>query len=176
LAGDYSVKGTNPGGGSNYDGALRITKRGSVLQFSWKSGANAFDGVGVQVESSVGVAFANGKDGKGCSVVHYRLESNGSLQGRWGAWDVDSSGTEKAVRSGVGAGLSGQYDVSGSRLDGKAYKGTLNVGSEGAGFLFNWNTGDLWEGFGVQTGNSISVGIGGAGCGFVSYQVRLMAP
>lgn len=130
-----------------------------MYQFSWKSGGNGYDGVGVQTESSVGVAFSSGAAGKACSVVHYKVGANGALAGRWGAWGNDASGNETATRSGGGSGLDGKYDVSGSRLDGAAYKGTLNVSAQGAGYLFSWSTGDTSEGFGVRMGDFVSVGI-----------------
>ncbi len=171
IAGDYTIQGTNPGGGA-YTGTLTIAKRGDVHQFSWKSGPTGYDGVGVQTENSVGVAFSSGSTGKGCSVVHYKVGANGALTGRWGEWGNNAIGNESAARSGGGTGLDGKYDVTGSRLDGGAYKGTLNVAAQGAGFLFNWNTGDASEGFGIRMGNFVSVGIGGGECGFVSYEIK----
>lgn len=170
IAGDYTIKGTNPGGG-DYTGSLSITKRGDVYQFSWKSGTATYDGVGVQSESTVGVAFSSGSNGKGCSVVHYKIAPNGALSGRWGEWGGNASGSENAART-SGTGLDGKYDVTGTRLDGKPYKGSLTVAAQGAGFLFDWNTGDVSQGFGIRMGSFVSVGIGGDQCGFVSYEVK----
>lgn len=171
IGGEYTVKGTNPGGG-DYTGSLSIAKRGGVFQFGWKSGASSYNGVGVQTDNSVGVAFSSGAAGKGCSVVHYKVGANGALAGRWGEWGNDNSGTETATRSGGGSGLEGKYDVTGSRLDGKPYKGTLSVAAQGAGFLFTWTSGETSEGFGVRMGDFVSVGIGGGECGFVAYEVK----
>ncbi|MEZ4314902.1 MAG: hypothetical protein R3F14_43365 [Polyangiaceae bacterium] len=171
IAGSYTVKGTNPGNSGDYSGSLVVTKRGDVYQFSWKTGATSYDGVGVQSESSIGVAFASGAEGNGCSVVQYKLGADGSLQGKWGQWGGNAAGTESATRSGGGTGVDGNYDVTGTRLDGKPYKGTLTVTPEGAGHLFAWSTGDASQGFGIQSGSSVSVGIGGGECGFVAYDV-----
>ena len=172
IAGDYTVSGTNPGGASKYTGTLAITKRGEVYQFSWKSGGSSYDGVGVVTDRSVGVAFANGPNGAGCGVVHYKVGPGGALSGRWGAWGQDHSGAETASPQGSVSGLVGKYDVSGTRLDGKGYKGTLTVAAEGAGFLFDWATGDTSKGFGVKMGDFVSVGIGGDQCGFVAYEIK----
>lgn len=172
IAGNYSIRGTNPGGGAAYTGSLLITKRDKVYQFSWKSGAQGYDGVGVVTDSTVGVAFANGNDGKGCSVVHYKIDPSGALAGRWGAWGENASGTENATRDGGAGGLDGTYSVTGSRLDGAAYKGSLTVAAQGAGFLFSWSTGDNSQGFGIRKGSYVSVGIGGEQCGFVAYEIK----
>lgn len=172
IAGTYTIKGTNPGGGAPYTGGLVVTKRDKVLQFSWKSGTATYDGVGVQSENTVGVAFASGTEGKGCSVAHYKIEATGALSGRWGAWGANASGTETATRSGGPGALEGAYAVTGARLDGKAYKGNLSVSAQGAGFLFDWNTGDKSQGFGIKKGSYVSVGIGGGQCGFVSYEIK----
>ncbi|MFO0589701.1 MAG: hypothetical protein U0441_19335 [Polyangiaceae bacterium] len=172
IAGDYTITGTNPGGASKYTGTLAITKRGQVYQFSWKSGGASYDGIGVVTERTAGVAFANGPNGAGCGVVHYKVGPGGALSGRWGAWGQDYSGNETATPQGSVSGLVGKYDVSGTRLDGKAYKGTLSVAAEGAGFLFDWATGDASKGFGVRMGDFVSVGIGGDQCGFVAYEIK----
>ena len=172
IAGNYSIRGTNPGGGAAYTGSLLITKRDKVYQFSWKSGAQGYDGVGVVTDNTVGVAFANGNDGKGCSVVHYKIDPSGALAGRWGAWGENASGTENATRDGGAGGLDGSYTVTGSRLDGAAYKGSLTVAAQGAGFLFSWSTGDNSQGFGIRKGSYVSVGIGGEQCGFVAYEIK----
>ena len=172
IAGNYSVKGTNPGGGSPYTGSLLVTKRDKVYQFSWKSGGASYEGVGVQAGNTVGVAFASGGDGKGCSVVHYQVDASGGLNGQWGAWGENASGNETATRNGGAGGLDGTYSVNGSRLDGKAYKGTLTVAPSGAGFLFTWSTGDTSQGFGIQKGSFVTVGIGGDQCGFVAYEIK----
>ena len=171
IAGEYTIKGTNPGGG-DYGGSLSIAKRGAVYQFACKSGASSYNGVGVQTDSSVGVAFSSAAAGKGCSVAHYKVGADGGLSGRWGEWGIDNSGTETATRSGGGSGLDGKYDITGSRLDGKAYKGTLTVAAQGPGYLFTWVSGETSEGFGVRMGNFVSVGIGGGDCGFVAYEVK----
>lgn len=171
ISGSYTVKGTNPDG-SAYTGSLQVTKRDQVVQLSWKVGGSSYDGVGVQTDDTLGVAFSSGTDGKGCSVVHYKVDQNGALLGRWGQWGANASGTESIARSGGAATLDGTYDVTGTRLDGKSYKGSVTITTQGAGFLFNWTTPDTSQGFGIRDGSFVSVGIGGEQCGFVSYKVK----
>lgn len=163
LAGDYTVTGSNPNG-SSYQGTLKIIKQDEVYQFVWQTGSS-FDGVGVQRDDTIAVAFG----GKGCGVVHYRIESDGTLDGKWGQWGVNQSGIEKATRL-TGTDLAGEYDVTGTNLTSKAYQGKLSVKQDGKIYLFKWNTGDQSEGLGIRQGDVVSVGYGGQQCGFVSYR------
>lgn len=167
IAGNYNVVGTNPNG-SPYRGTLEIIKHGDVFQFRWTAGSQ-YDGVGIVNGSVIAVAFANGPDGKGCGVVDYQIASDGGLSGKWGYWGRDEAGTEMAKRT-SGSGLAGQYDTNGANPDGKQYKGTMAVASQGGGYRFSWSNGA--DGFGIKQGDNIAVGIGGQRCAFVSYQIK----
>ena len=167
IAGSYNVVGTNPNG-SPYKGTLEVIKHGDVFQFRWTAGSQ-YDGVGIANGRVIAVAFADGPNGKGCGVVDYQIAADGALNGRWGYWGVDEAGTEMAKRTG-GSGLAGQYDTSGANPDGKQYKGTMSVASQGGGYRFSWSNGA--DGFGIKQGDNIAVGIGGQRCAFVSYQIK----
>jgi hypothetical protein len=167
VAGKYDIVGTNPTG-TAYKGTLEVIQHGAVYQFRWSSGGQ-YDGVGVQNGDVIAVAFTTGSNGKGCGVVDYSILSDGTLDGKWGYWGTDESGTEKATRT-IGAGLIGAYDATGTNPDGKPYKVQIAVAPAGGGFRFAWSNNT--EGFGIQRGNNIAVGIGGARCGFVSYEIR----
>ncbi len=168
LTGVYDVTGTNPDQ-SPYTGALEVKRQGSVYQFHWTSSGTSFDGVGVVVDRTVGVAFTPGSDGTGCRVAQYKV-AGGNLDGQWGQWGLTDGGTETAKRV-SGTGLVGAYDVTGTNLDGSPYAAKLAVTAEGAGFTFSWDGGKE-QGFGIQQGDYVSVGLGGSHCGFVSYQVK----
>lgn len=171
IAGDYTITGTNEAGAGQYGGELKITKRDDVYQFSWSSGGRTYDGVGVRTDNNVAVAFTEGRDGKGCGVVLYKIGDNGSLDGKAGYWGVNQAEMEKATRT-SGADLEGNYDVSGSNPGGNDYKGKLAVKKDGVGYAFTWDTGVTSSGFGIRTGDMVAVGIGGAQCGFVSYEIK----
>ncbi len=171
IGGQYDANGTNPDGGAAYTAALTITPRDDVFQFSWKSGKNDYEGVGVLKESAVAVAFTDGKNGDGCGVVLYKVNSDGSLDGNVGYWGVNKMETEKAVRK-SGTGLEGEYEITGKNPDGQEYKGKLNVKKEGLGYQFNWSAPDTLEGFGIQAGNLVAVGFGGKQCSFVGYDIK----
>ena len=171
IGGDYTVAGTNPNG-TRYNGNLTVTKRDQVYQFSWTIGDREYDGVGVRTDNTVAVAFTEGADGKGCGVVLYKVGADGSLDGRSGYWGVNSSESEKAVRT-SGTGLPGEYDVTGKNPSGGEYKGKLAVNKQGAGFSFQWDIGGTpFTGFGIQSGDKAAVGFGGRQCGFVSYDIK----
>ncbi|MFZ1699485.1 MAG: hypothetical protein WAU71_01580, partial [Pyrinomonadaceae bacterium] len=147
IAGEYDAKGTNPNGAGTYEADLLVTKRDDVYQFSWNSRGHKYDGVGVMTDSAVAVAYADGTNGKGCGVVLYKINDNGSLDGKAGYWGVNTMETEKATRT-SGSDLEGKYNISGSNTDGQDYKGTLEVSTKGQGYLFEWNAANTFDGFG----------------------------
>jgi hypothetical protein len=171
ISGAYEVTGTNEAGGGSYKGTLAVTSRGDVYQFSWDTAGKKYDGVGVQTGNQIGVAFAEGSDGKGCGVVLYKIGSDGTLDGKAGYWGNNTSEVETAKRT-KGTDLEGEYDISGTNTQGDPYKGTLAVSKAGAGYAFSWKAGSSFEGFGVRTGDSVAVGIGGNKCGFVAYEQK----
>ena len=167
IAGKYNVVGGNPGGGV-YKGTLEIIPHGDVFQFRWDAGTQ-YDGVGVANGSVVAVAFANGPNGKGCGVIDYEIASDGALDGKWGYWGVDEAGTEKATRT-SGSGLPGEYDATGKNPDGKEYKAKLTVEPATNLYRFVWSNNT--DGVGIKQGTNVAVGIGGARCGFVAYEIK----
>ena len=171
IAGEYNAKGTNPDSTGTYEANLLITKRDDVYQFSWDSKGNKYDGVGVMTDSAVAVAYTDGDNGKGCGVVLYKINGDGSLDGKVGYWGVNTMETEKATRK-SGSDLEGEYEITGKNPEGKEYKGTLEVAKEGQGYVFEWNAGNAFEGFGIRAGNLVAVGIGGKQCAFVGYDVK----
>ena len=167
IAGKYNVLGTNPNG-SAYRGTLEIIPHGDVYQFRWKAG-NQSDGVGVVNGDVVAVAFAAGANGKGCGVIDYLIRSDGSLVGRWGYWGTDEAGSENATRT-TGTELVGDYDADGKNPTGTNYKVKLTVEPAGNIYRFVWSNNS--DGVGIKRGDHVSVGIGGARCGFVAYEIK----
>jgi len=167
IAGKYNVVGSNPDGGA-YKGTLEIIPHGDVYQFRWNAGTQ-YDGVGVANGSVVAVAFANGPNGKGCGVVDYEIAGDGGLDGKWGYRGVNDAGTEKATRTG-GSGLAGDYDATGKNPDGKEYKTKITVEPAGNLYRFVWSNNT--DGVGIKQGTNVAVGIGGARCGFVAYEIK----
>lgn len=171
ISGGYTVSGQNEGGGGGYAGDLTVTKRDEVYQFTWKSGDRTYGGVGVQAGNSVGVAFTEGTDGKGCGVVLYQIKPDGSLDGKAGYWGVNEAESETATRT-SGTDLEGSYDLKGTNPQGQSYTGKLNVMKEAAGFRFQWTAPTAISGFGIRGADMVAVGIGGSKCGFVGYDIK----
>lgn len=167
IAGKYNVTGRNPDGGV-YKGTLEVIQHGDVYQFRWNAGTQ-YDGVGVANSAVVAVAFANGPNGKGCGVVDYEIAGDGALDGKWGYWGVNEAGSEKAART-SGSGLVGDYDATGKNPDGKEYKAKLTVEPAGNLYRFVWSNNT--DGMGIKQGANVAVGIGGARCGFVAYEIK----
>lgn len=170
IDGEYTILGTNEGGGGEYQGSLSVKKRDDVYQFSWTSGDRTYDGVGVRTDNAVSVSFTEGNDGKGCGVVLYTIENGGQLVGKAGYWGVNIAESETARRT-KGSGLEGEYEVSGRNPGGSQYNGKLAVTKSGAGYEFSWATPDSLKGFGILSGGKVTVGFGGEKCGFVAYNV-----
>ncbi len=171
IAGKYKTSGTNIDGKGNYNADLAITKRGEVYQFSWDSGDQTYDGVGVVIGDAVSVSFTNGISGKGCGVVLYEIYADGSLDGRAGYWGVEQSETEKATRT-KGADVVGEYDVKGINAAGEQYNTKLSISKSGSGLAFSWTGTTPFQGFGIQHGNMLTAGFGGKHCSFVAYQIK----
>jgi len=167
IGGKYTITGTNPNG-TMYRGALEVIEHGDVYQFRWNAG-NQYDGVGVVNGDVVAVAFANGPNGTGCGVVDYNIQEDGSLIGRWGFWGKDEAGTENATRT-SGTGLEGEYDGSGKNPNGTTYKVKITVEPAGNLYRFVWSHNT--DGVGIKQGDNVAVGIGGARCGFVGYEIK----
>jgi hypothetical protein len=167
IAGKYNITGTNPDGGA-YKGTMEVITRGDVYQFKWDAGSQ-YDGVGVQNGNIIAVSYSTGSNGKGCGVDDYDIQADGTLTGKWGYWGTNEMGTENAMRT-SGSSLTGEYDATGKNPDGKAYKAKLSVEPAGNLYHFVWSNNS--EGVGVKRGNNVAVGIGGARCGFVTYQVQ----
>jgi hypothetical protein len=167
IAGEYTVVGTNEDG-SPYKGALEVIKHGDVYQFRWNAGKQ-YDGIGVPNGGVVAVAFTGGATGKGCGVVSYQILAGGTLDGVWGYWGVNESGTERAERT-SGSDLAGDYNITGKNPNGSTYRGTLKIAPKAGGFRLAWSNNS--SGFGVRQGDTLSVGIGGSRCAFVAYEIK----
>jgi hypothetical protein len=167
IAGKYNITGTNPDG-NVYKGTLEVIAHGDVFQFRWNAGAQ-YDGVGIVNGDVAAVSFTSGANGEGCGVVDYVIQSDGTLDGKWGYWGVNEIGTERALRT-SGSGLEGEYDATGKNPSGKEYKVKISVEPVGDLYKFVWTNNT--EGIGIKQGGNIAVGIGGNRCGFVAYQIK----
>jgi hypothetical protein len=81
----------------------------------------------------------------------------------------DEAGTENATRT-SGTGLEGEYDGAGKNPNGTTYKVKITVEPAGNLYRFVWSNNT--DGVGIKQGDNVAVGIGGARCGFVAYEIK----
>jgi len=90
LAGSYDMTGKNPNG-SGYTAQMSITPRAGGYQFAWSNNASGF---GIKQGNYVSVGIG----GPRCAFVAYEIKANGVLDGVWGGYGSDKTGTEKATK------------------------------------------------------------------------------
>lgn len=172
LAGEYKLNGTRLDG-KTYKGYLSVTKREQVYQFSWQIGQGKYEGIGVQNGNAVAVAYTTGSDGNGCGTVIYKINADESIEGKWGSWGVNQSGTEKAVPKGKTTETMGTFDVEGTNPTGSIYKGKLDISrTNDEVYQFSWDVGEKYIGTGIKVGEYLAAGSGSKQCGFVIYKVK----
>jgi len=89
LAGDYDATGKNPDG-KEYKAKLTVEPAGNLYRFVW---SNNTEGVGIKQGNNVAVGIG----GKRCGFVAYEIKSD-VLDGIWGGYGSDQTGTEKATK------------------------------------------------------------------------------
>jgi hypothetical protein len=94
LAGNYVVKGSNPGGGGSYEGRLKIAETGATYQLEWKVADKVTKGVGIKVEDSLFVAWG---DKEPFGVVSYTFEES-EAKGFWTLAGTDRTATENLTK------------------------------------------------------------------------------
>lgn len=90
LNGDYNVTGKNPNG-NGYTSQLTVVPRAGGYQFAWSNNASGF---GIKQGNNVSVGIG----GPRCAFVAYEIKPNGVLDGVWGGYGSDKTGTEKATK------------------------------------------------------------------------------
>lgn len=90
LIGDYQVKGTNPGGRSNYSGSAKISAgdEPNTYKINWRVGT-IYEGIGKLEGNSLNVKWGTPTNPVG--NVMYTLEPGGILKGVWYTFDKPNS-------------------------------------------------------------------------------------
>ena len=89
LEGEYDATGKNPNG-SSYKTKLTVQPAGDLYRFVW---GNDTDGVGIKQGNNIAVGIG----GVRCGFVTYEIKAN-TLEGIWGGYGSDRTGTEKATK------------------------------------------------------------------------------
>jgi len=90
LVGEYDASGKNPNG-TNYKTKLTVEPAGNLYRFVW---SNNTDGVGIKRGDHVSVGIG----GSRCGFVAYEIKADGTLDGIWGGYGSDQTGTETATK------------------------------------------------------------------------------
>jgi hypothetical protein len=90
LVGEYDATGKNPNG-TNYKAKLTVEPAGNLYRFVW---SNNTDGVGIKRANHVAVGIG----GVRCGFVAYEIKPDGTLDGVWGSYGSDQTGTESAAK------------------------------------------------------------------------------
>ena len=92
LEGTYNVSGENPEGKA-YNGKLSVKKEGAGYRFAYDTGST-MTGFGIRGANMVAV----GLGGSNCGFLGYDIQSDGTLEGKWGSPGSTSVGTEVAKK------------------------------------------------------------------------------
>lgn len=89
LEGEYDGSGKNPNG-TTYKVKITVEPAGNLYRFVW---SNNTDGVGIKQGDNIAVGIG----GVRCGFVAYEIKSD-ALEGIWGGYGSDRTGTEKATK------------------------------------------------------------------------------
>ena len=90
LEGEYNATGSNPDG-KRYQVDISVQAAGSGYKFTW---SNKSEGFGIRRGDNVAVGIG----GERCGFVTYEIKADGSLDGVWGGYGSERTGTEKATK------------------------------------------------------------------------------
>lgn len=104
--GVFNVEGTNPGGGSGYEGVVEVERTGDTYAVSWRVGDDYFVGTGIGAanvkgtttfgdaasqDSAIAVSYASGSS---FGLALFVEQENGQWKGIWTYAGSDAIGTE----------------------------------------------------------------------------------
>ena len=90
LEGEYAATGTSPDG-KRYQVNIAVQPAGSGYKFAW---SNNSEGFGIRRGDNIAVGIG----GERCGFVAYEIKPDGSMDGVWGGYGSQLTGTEKATK------------------------------------------------------------------------------
>jgi hypothetical protein len=60
--GNYTIKGTNPGGNGTYSGSVTVSKTGETYRVVWVVGGTRYIGTGIGNKDFIAVSYKSGND------------------------------------------------------------------------------------------------------------------
>lgn len=169
IAGDYDVRGSNPGGTGGYRGNLLIQPTGDTYRFTWETGGpSPVAGIGIRRGEAVVVSYGDAS----CGAMLYGRGANNSLVGNWSTIGNTTVGSEIAMP--VPNQPLGEFTVMGTNPGGGAppYRGKMTFRITGPTFTIRWDVGErVYTGIGVRLGEAFGVAYGASGCGVALYDI-----
>lgn len=96
LAGQYQLKGSNPGGSGQYTGQAAVVATGDTYQVRWRVGGVRYQGTGILVNDVFSVVYQASGSAPGIAV--YQVRNDGSLEGHWTNLNGSGLGGETWIR------------------------------------------------------------------------------
>jgi len=159
--------------GRAYNGTVRISSIGAVYEVQWNTTAGNYRGLGL----ADGDRLCTGWGGKVFGVVLYKINSDGTLSGRWTIPGANEAEGTEAATGGTAGQVEGEYDVRGANPGGKgSYTGKLKIRKTGETYQLKWTLpgNRPYYGVGLKVGDSLHVGwgIGSETYAVISYDFK----
>jgi len=159
--------------GKSYSGTVRIAGIGAVYELKWDTTAGKYRGLGL----ADGEKLCTGWGGKVFGVVLYKINSDGTLTGRWTIPGANEAEGTEAASGGAPGKLEGEYDVKGTNPGAKGgYEGKLQIRKTGDTYQLKWTLpgNRPYYGVGLRVGDSLHVGwgIGSETYAVISYDFK----
>lgn len=90
--GSYSIRGTNPGGGSSYSGSVEVTRTGETYRVVWVIGGETYTGTGIGDDSFLAVSYRSGNQ---TGLALYGRKPDRSWEGVWAYAGGRQLGTDR---------------------------------------------------------------------------------
>ncbi len=85
IEGTYKVQGTNPNGGSTYEGTAVIKKQGERYLIHWSAGAE-YDGTGTLNGNTLAIEWGTAQNPRSGTIT-YTVNEKGVLSGTWSKYE-----------------------------------------------------------------------------------------
>lgn len=161
--------------GNQYTGTVEITARDQADQLyslEWNTSEGEFSGLGFLQDDHLFFGWA--PKGEIYGVILYRIQSDGTLEGKWTYSNTADQviGQETATKEGDDD-LEGRYRVAGEDIEGE-YEGSLEIRRSGDTYQFDWSVDNqTLRGVGLRSDDWLIVGWGPQDkIGVLDYKIK----
>ena len=158
--------------GDVYAGKLRVEAWDEVYRMNWETTLGSYPGLAFLADGQLLAGWGEGV----YSVMLYKINSDGSLSGRW----ISSAGEEETsqIYSETATGgslktLEGSYSVKGILTEDQTYEGILDICMLGETYQLTWYIGKTYYGVGLRLGDwLVATQCGGLNFGVMGYTLQ----